>query len=520
MRLPLSAIFCILAYWTLAGLGMDHFADDPGLGWHLLTGELVASSGAPPQIDPFLASPTPRRWIADQWLSDLLMSTLWQWGGGERGMALLYAAGVSIFLIMFMGITFSAAKARSGSPLLAGLAALCALKLSTVHFILRPVVIGLGFFAFVSWIVWGVVKRVRREGDIQIREVAALVPLTAVWANLHPSFGLGIIMVGLATLGLLYDTVVIERRPFVARPFLILASTCALMILATLLNPYGFDLVRHVVELVRDDYFMNLNDEWKPIDLRGPEGTLFLQTAAVLLIGAFLTPRREGVGAVTEPLIIGFFAWSTLSSVRFLPYYAIAAAPLVAQSIARIASCEPFMRLAPYRRMLDLLAALDRRERLAMPLYACILVGIVCFPLIDAATRGSVFPYRGPFGPSRSTYPYDGVAALNELILQESLSQPVAVAATPNWGGFLALHGAGRFKPVIDDRNSLLGAAAYKDFISSTTVGGDTAGYLKRTGARFLLLRNNEPLAIYLRDSRKLPERWHGEVSAIFETLP
>jgi hypothetical protein len=170
--------------------------------------------------------------------------------------------------------------------------------------------------------------------------------------------------------------------------------------------------------------------------------------------------------------------------------------------------------------MLDLLAALDRRERLAMPLYACILVGIVCFPLIDAATRGSVFPYRGPFGPSRSTYPYDGVAALNELILQESLSQPVAVAATPNWGGFLALHGAGRFKPVIDDRNSLLGAAAYKDFISSATVGGDTAGYLKRTGARFLLLRNNEPLAIYLRDSRKLPERWHGEVSAIFETLP
>jgi hypothetical protein len=520
MKIPISLYFLYLAYWTLVGLQLGHFADDPGLGWHLLTGEWIISQGGVPHTDPFLASTIPRAWIADQWLSDLLMAVLGQIGGNERGIVLLYGVWTGIFILVFMGVTYWGAVNRSGSPLLAGIAAFLALKLSSIHFILRPVVIGFIFFSVVTWFVWRLVERVRAGRDVRIRDVAALVPLTALWANMHPSFALGIIVVGLATFGLLYETVVIDQRPIAGRSFSLLGATLALMTCATLLNPYGADLLKQVFGLVSDEFFMNLNEEWRPINLRTPAGQLFLQTGVVLLLGAFLAPRRAAPIYLTEPLIVGFFAWSALSSVRFLPYYAIVAAPLLAQSFCRILAFEPFMRLPPYRRIGALLVAINKREHRAMPAYICLLLGFACFPVVNAKLYGTLYPYRGSFGPSRDVYPYDGVNAIGEIIARESLPQPVAVAATPDWGGFLALQGKGIFKPVIDDRNSLLGVSAYKDFFESAKIGGDISNYLNRVNARFLLLKTNEPLAVYLRDTGKLPERWRGEVSALFEARP
>jgi hypothetical protein len=173
--------------------------------------------------------------------------------------------------------------------------------------------------------------------------------------------------------------------------------------------------------------------------------------------------------------------------------------------------------LPPYRRIGALLVAINKREYRAIPAYIFLLLGFACFPVVNAQLYGTLYPYRGSFGPSRDIYPYDGVNALGEIIARESLPQPVAVAATPDWGGFLALQGKGIFKPVIDDRNSLLGVSAYKDFFESAKIGGDITNYLNRVNARFLLLKTNEPLAVYLRDTGKLPERQRGEVSAVFE---
>jgi hypothetical protein len=59
--------------------------------------------------------------------------------------------------------------------------------------------------------------------------------------------------------------------------------------------------------------------------------------------------------------------------------------------------------------------------------------------------------------------------------------------------------------------------SAYKDFFESAKIGGDITNYLNRVNARFLLIKTNEPLAVYLRDTGKLPERQRGEVSAVFE---
>lgn len=522
MRIPIVTLFfLLLAYVTLTVIQMPEVANDPGLGWRLLTGEWIATMGAVPTQDPFLASSSPRSWLADQWLSHLIFATIFRWGGGEKGMALLSAMETALFLLVFMGITWKTAFESSRSAILSAIAAYLALKLSTVHFIIRPVVFGFLFFSIVSHVAWRLARDFPEEGSgkrLVIRDTLVLIPLMILWANTHPSFGLGIILFALTVIGLLYDTIVIDRRPIPARWFLWPIVTLILMALSTLLNPHGARLFFHVGELVSNHFFMNLNVEWRPINFRAPDGELFLQSIVLLLAGAFVAPRPPSSRSFTQSFMIGFFLCATFFSVRFLPYYAIVAAPAFARSMKAILTFEPFMRLASYRRLGQLFTWIDRRERQAFPITVIVLFALISLPLWTATQYGTVFPYKGPFGPSRDLYPYDGVAALRSILSRERVSTgPIAVAASPNWGGFLAFEGKGQFQPVIDDRNSLLGVDAYRDYLSSTAIGGDTAGYLKRVNARFLLLRANENLAVYLRDTAKLRERWRGEVSALFE---
>jgi len=515
----LSLIALFIAYWCLSTLQLRDFADDPGVGWHLLTGEFVRRSGEIPRLDTFLASSEARIWIADQWLSDLLLSDLLSAKTKTRGMVLIYGALTGFFLFTFMGVVFSVSLRASRSAFLAVFVASYSLKMGSNHFILRPVVFGITLFAIASFLIYRAMDRFRTAKLVRVRDLLGLVPLTALWANLHPSFGLGIILLGITAGGLLVDSVVVDRKPLDWRTFSLFGGTILLMFVAALINPYGYALLKQVFSLVSDDFFMNLNEEWKPIKIRSSEGKLFLQSLIVILAGAFCARGNDKNRYVTEPLIIGFFAWATLSSVRFLPFYAIVSAPFLAQGIASVCTWAPLLRLPPYVRVLAILKKIDEREVKALPIYASLVVILSLFPLFDAAFFGRVYPFTGPFEQSRSKFPYDGVAALHSIVEEEGLTEPVAVAASPNWGGFIAYHGKGQVKPIIDDRNSLLGVDAYKDYLKSLEIGGDINDYLDRTKARFLLLGPADPLTIYLRDTGKLKERWKGGDSVIFERL-
>jgi len=90
-RVPLVFIFALVSYLSLFKGAFDHIADDPGLGWHLVNGSVIAETGSIPREDPFLAPPLvansyagvghPRTWINEQWLGDLGLFELFSRGG-------------------------------------------------------------------------------------------------------------------------------------------------------------------------------------------------------------------------------------------------------------------------------------------------------------------------------------------------------------------------------------------------------------------------------------------------------
>jgi hypothetical protein len=78
-----QAFLVVLCLLSLITVQMDNFAMDPGVGWHLAAGRYVISQGEIPRVDPFLSSPQPRPWIADQWLGSTLLYALIRAGPGR-----------------------------------------------------------------------------------------------------------------------------------------------------------------------------------------------------------------------------------------------------------------------------------------------------------------------------------------------------------------------------------------------------------------------------------------------------
>jgi hypothetical protein len=146
-----------------------------------------------------------------------------------------------------------------------------------------------------------------------------LAPLTALWANLHAGF-----VAWLATLGLLLMFCAVRRDWSSVRRYGALLALCSL---GSLLNPYGWQLHLHVVRYLNSSWILDHVQEFQSPRIRS-EGMIVF--ALLLLAAVALVPRADPFEALLV-LVWGFLA---LRSARHVPFFAIAAAPVVAQAAA------------------------------------------------------------------------------------------------------------------------------------------------------------------------------------------
>jgi hypothetical protein len=69
------------------------------------------------------------------------------------------------------------------------------------------------------------------------------------------------------------------------------------------------------------------------------------------------------------------------------------------------------------------------------------------------------------------------------------------VIAPPEWGGYISFYGQGELRPVIDDRNLVVGEEGYRAFYAAFSEGGKWQEYVKSKGARFILFRTESLFA-------------------------
>jgi len=243
---------------------------DGDTGWHIRLGQSILEQKAVPTHDLFSFSKAGAPWFAWEWLSDVLYGILFR-AAGLKAIA-LWSAGL---IAAYGTLLISYAIWKGANPLVAAAAALLAIGASSVHFLARP---HLATVVLLPLSIWLIEADRRRNTKL----VWLLIPLTAVWVNLHGGFVMLLVCLILLTLGTGIEALLKHGSlRSCLRPALLLLGCSA----ASLANPYGFALHVHILDYLRSDWIRNAVQEFQAPTFRG-EGQFQLE---ILLVVGLIT---------------------------------------------------------------------------------------------------------------------------------------------------------------------------------------------------------------------------------------
>ncbi|HUU82154.1 MAG TPA: hypothetical protein VM243_01500 [Phycisphaerae bacterium] len=316
-----DALFVLLLLRVLQ-LGATDLFNDPGTGWHLRTGHQIVATGSVPTIDAYSYTRAAQPWVETQWLADVLMA-LAHAVGGYTLLALISAV---LLAGLFRWIYRTQVEA-GGWPTIALLITFAAAGAAAMHFLARPL---LASSIGVPLCFWWASQYARAR--IAAWKLWLLVPMAAVWCNLHPGVLGGIATVGLCGFGVLATSLwpmVSRKRPGEWQRGVRLIVVASAMGAATLANPYGVHWHVWVVQLMGSQALPEYVEEWRPLAWHEPAALLGGLLVAVALVATVLR-RKRTTGA--EALVILFWIFQGFSSARHMPLTAM----IVALQLGRI----------------------------------------------------------------------------------------------------------------------------------------------------------------------------------------
>ena len=298
-----DCLFLAILLWSFGPeSGWSVLLADGDTGWHIRTGEYILSSHSVPTQDLFSFSKAGEPWFAWEWLSDVALRPP-PFLGPQRAWW-LYRAGAC----PGRDLAFRYAVWRGANVIAALVATLLATGASTVHYLARPHIFTISGLTVTLWML----ERDRRNPTLA---VWWLVPLMALWTNLHGGFVAGIICLVLATAGAAFQAALnppVGRR-LTPSSLCLLTAACSL---ATLVNPYGWRLHQHMANYLTSDWIRQVVEEFQSPRFRSES---MLQFEILLFGGVVLVPILFRRRQIADLLMIVFWAHAALVSARHVP---------------------------------------------------------------------------------------------------------------------------------------------------------------------------------------------------------
>jgi hypothetical protein len=434
------AVLWVIPILLGAGLSFaPQVLNDADTFWHIAAGRWIIAHGAVPQADPFSFTFVGRPWMAHEWLSEVIMAGAFLAAGWSGVMLLTGLAVGGLAALMGTWLLRWLTPLSTLTTLVVGIACVGPGMLARPHLLVLPVV--------ALWTIG--LLRAREQG----RAPPLWLPLVmALWANMHSSFLVGLVIAGALALETLLDFKAWRRRALVDW-----AAFVALSLLATLATPHGIDGLAFPLRVLNMKT-LPIIAEWQSPDF------MQLSPLEIALLGGLFFTFRAGVKltAVRALILLGLVHMS-LQHVR--------------QEVL-VGVIAPLILAEPLGRALGAATASPVGWRLPWPQTA---LGAV---LILAAVLGRVLvPEVRVDGP---TAPITALAHVPAALRRQPVLNDY------NFGGYLIFEGV---RPYIDGRADMYG----DDFVAEDDLiqrGGQaaTARALARYGIRWSILRPDRPL--------------------------
>ncbi len=391
----------LVVYAVLISVG-DRLLNDPDTLWQITIGQWIIDHRAVPHVDLYSFTMAGQPWISTQWLAQVLLAISYTLGGWA-GPVVIAAGSLGLTLALLaraLGRTL-----RDSTTLVFVIAALI---LMAPHMVARPHVMAMP--VMVAW-----VAVLMQAADRRAAPSLWLLPLMALWANLHGGFVLGLALI--APIGLDAALGAPQRRWSLLLRW---AGFGVLALLASCANPYGWDAILASRRILDLGAALRTIGEWAPTDFSriGPlEITLLVGLGLALWRGVTLPPLRI-------LMLLGLLHMA-LSANRNLEVLALLTPLIIAAPLARqIGGAEP-QHGATYHSAGGAIAA-------ALSLA---IGGTLAFVTLHA------------FAPPQTHTPAAAVATLKRLGVQRVFNDY-------DFGGYLIASGVA---PFIDGRTELYG---------------------------------------------------------------
>ncbi|PYX50519.1 MAG: hypothetical protein DMG79_05660, partial [Acidobacteria bacterium] len=305
------ALFCILAFTSLS----VRLLGDASIGWHIRIGQQILSTHAIPRVDSFSSTMAGQPWFAWEWLYDVVAGEL-EAALGLNGIVWLTAAAIATVFAW----TFRLLIARGANLLVALVLVLLAVSASMIHFLARPHV-----FSWLFTLAWFVVlDSSERNRSAGVKRLWFLPATMLVWVNVHGGFLIGFVLLAIFFVGAAWIWFTTQENRIEQSLQKIAAGNRARNLLwvglasiaASLVNPYGWKLYRHIYSYLTNRFLMDHIDEFQSPNFHGVAQKCFL---LLLLITLAVLARRGRELPMSAVLTALFAVYAGLYASRNIP---------------------------------------------------------------------------------------------------------------------------------------------------------------------------------------------------------
>lgn len=285
---------------------------DGDMARHIRLGLIMLERGGVLREDVFSWTRAGEPFLAFEWGSEVFFGIVYS-ASGLAGVAV--ASGLVLAVSYALLCRFM--LARGVEPVLAYLAVIGAVVMSSAHWVARP-----HLFTFL-----GVSLLLPLLEDARIGRAWLAVPLFAAWCNMHGGFVYGLILVGIYAGGSLLEAWRTEERSAWLRRSRANLAVAGLGLVATLVNPNGLELHRHVRDFFGLTLLLEVTEEFQPPDFTTATGIVMLGGIAAVLAAVAWSRRRPTwprTGVIASNLLFA------LRARRNLALFGIAAFPITA----------------------------------------------------------------------------------------------------------------------------------------------------------------------------------------------
>jgi len=463
---------------------------DGSTGWHLITGQYILQTLSVPSHDLVSYTFPDKAWVAYEWLSDVIFALIAKLGG----LTLLNIFVASAIAFLFLRLYQDCRRSDCNFAMSFVLTMLAAIA-SSIHWLARPHI-----FTFWGLYIFARTLEDYRQGSISDRRLQVTLAVTMLfWANLHPAFFLGLILLIIYYVPeivgfLMYGSTALKKEHEARARAMSLAF--AFSSIATLINPYGLKLYEYIARYFHGSRQVIIaTDEYRsPVFQGGVQSTSLEILFFLLVLGLVLSKRRPALAPFLASLA---FAHLALSYLRGAPLFVIVALPFIAGCFAAaslIGNESPSLWVSKVKERWRILnASFDQTEATCQMHLLPILTVVVlaACTLIGPSASG----YIPKTGFDTATLPSKTLDYIqdNKLPANKGFN-------CDNWGGLI------RYKldmPVfIDERADFYGEPFYLEYAKVSLATPDWSKVLDKYQVEWILFPRNSVLAQRLLESK------------------